>query len=369
MDINCKACGADIPSGARFCPSCGAAVAPAAPPPPSEQDSGYARFYDDDGSSKDAPPSTPSTPVPPSGASGPVSSEPPSSEPAHPPAAPVTPPPAATPTAPTQGYQAPPSPPPYQGQGYGQQPGQYPASPPPYAPEPVAQSPNRLPWILGGIALIAVALAALYGILSDGRDLKPIDDKTLAEQSSESAEATPEEPTIVKPAESLFVAAEANVRDKPSVTESKILRKIARASAISGDVVAGEKGDQWLRIAGTNDYVSLINLTNTALPALVSNDNMDATIRAKCPVLTQPSSGAPVKLTLQPGAKIKITGLTAGDFAEFALPKGGVGYAPDGGDACLIPPEAAPPPTGPAGAHAPPGSDHFDDPAPDDEEG
>ena len=81
------------------------------------------------------------------------------------------------------------------------------------------------------------------------------------------------------------------------------------------------------------------------------------------------ASGAPVKLTLQPGAKIKITGLTAGDFAEFALPKGGVGYVPDGGDACLIPPEAAPTPTGSSGDYAPPGSDHFDDPAPDDEEG
>lgn len=362
--MNCKACGATIPTGARFCPSCGAGVAPAASgtPPPSEADSGYARFYDEDSAPKGGAPAQPAAPVPP--------------------AAPVSPPPAPEPypaqAAPATGYQAappqsPPSPPPYQGQSYGQQPGQYPASPPPYASgeptTPVAGSPNRLPWILGGVALIAVALAALYGIMSDGPALKPIDDKTLAEQSSESPEAVSEEPTIVKPAESLFVAAEANVRDKPTVTGSKITRKIARASAITGDVVAGEKGDQWLRIAGTNEYVSLINLTNTALPALVSNDNIDATIRAKCPVLTQPSAGAPVKLTLQPGAKVKITGLTAGDFAEFALPKGGVGYAASGGDTCLIAPEVAPTPTGSSGDYAPPGSDNFDEPAPDDEEG
>ncbi len=354
--MTCKACGATIPSGARFCPSCGAAVAPApaapAAPPP-EQDSGYARFYDED--APKAPPAPPATPAEPAA-------------PVTPPSAPVTPPPA-QPEAPAPGFAAapPPPPPPYQPPAYGQ-PSDTPV-PPPYAPEPVAESPNRLPWILGGVALIAVALAALYGIMSDGPSLKPIDDKTLAEQSSEGTEATPEEPTIVKPAESLFVAAEANVRDKPTVTGSKITRKIARASAITGDVVAGEKGDQWLRIAGTNEYVSLINLTNTALPALVSSDTMDATIRAKCPVLTQPNAGAPVKLTLQTGAKIKITGLTAGDYAEFALPKGGVGYVPEGGDACLIPPEVAPVPTGSSGDYAPPGSDNFDEPAPDDEEG
>lgn len=262
--------------------------------------------------------------------------------------------------APAAGYQTPPPPPPphqppYQGQAYGQQPGA--SVPPPYAPEPApAGNGNRLPWILGGVALIAVALAAIYGIMSDGPSLKPVDDKTLAEQSSESETVT-DEPQIVKPAESLYVAAEANVRDKPTTTGSKVTRKIARGSQINGDVVAGEKGDQWLRIEGTQEYVSLINLTNSPLPPLVSSDNMDATIRVKCPVLTQPSAGAPVKVTLQPGAKIKITGLTQGDFAEFALPKGGVGYVGGGGDACLTAPEVAPVPTGSSGDYAPPEDD------------
>lgn len=336
--MNCPKCGTIVPAGARFCPGCGAPQTPAAA---NEADNGYARLYPDEPGSV-APVSPPASVTPPS----------------PPPVAPqpgyAAPPPAAPQPAP--GYQSPP----YQQAPYQQQPYQ-PA--PPVQDYPVEQNSSpRWPWLLGGAALIALSLAA-FGYMRDGSTLKPVDDQTLAEQSSE-GKAEAAAPKVISPAETLYVAAEANVRDKPTTSGTKVVGKLARGTSVTGDVVMGAKDQRWLKLTGKEEYVSMVNLTKTAMPVLATTSSTDATIASRCAVLSEPDPNAPVKVTLQPGNKIKITGLTDSGYAEFALPRGGVGYVEREGQPCLIPAGGA---TGSSGDFAPPATDGPDEPPlPDD---
>lgn len=295
MDSVCKNCAAAIPPGARFCPSCGI--------PQDTTDTSYARLYPDE------PAATPA------------------------PAAPSAPAAAPVPPIPPQPVSAPPPPPP---PVYTPPPSAVEAPPPPDVYSEAAAAPTGAPrwaWLLGGAALIAASLAA-FGYLRDGSTLTPIDDKTLAEQSSE-GKAEAEAPKIVSPAETLFVAAEANVRDQPTTSGSKVIGKLTRGTSVTGDVIIGAKDQRWLKIAAQEQYVSMVNLTKAALPTLVTTVNQDTAVVTRCPVLTEPNAGAPVKVTLQPGNKIKIVGVTESGFAEFALPRGGVGYVSGEGQACL----------------------------------
>lgn len=275
--------------------------------PPPQPDNGYASLYPDD--PRAVPPVQPAAPVPP--------------------AAPYQP----------HYQQQPPPRSPYQ-QPY-QAPAAYTA--PPAYDERVYEEPARRPlwpWLVGAAALVAVALAA-YGFLNDGPSLQPLDDKTLAEQSSEAA-ATAEEPTIIKPAESLYISADANVRDKPTISGTKIVGKLTRGTAVTGDVVAGNQGQRWLRLTGKEHYISLVNLSETPMPALASMSNSDMAIVNRCPMQTWPTAESPVKVTLKPGNKVKLIGLTGNGYAEFSLPQGGVGYVPREGQPCLAGADAEP---------------------------
>ena len=170
-----------------------------------------------------------------------------------------------------------------------------------------------------------------YGYMQDGRELTPITD--TGSGTGETTSGTPA--TVINPRVSLFVAADANVRDKPTVSASNVVSKLKRGSEVKGDIVAGAKGDQWLKLEGQEAYVSMINLMKDAPAILVSTSPTDAVIKTRCSVLARAETGAPVKVTLDPGAKIKVTGLTEGGFAEFALPRGGSGYVANEGKACL----------------------------------
>ncbi len=317
MDINCPKCATIVPAGARFCPGCGA---PQAPATPSQSDNGYASLYPDERAN--ASPTPPVAPTPP-----------------------ITPPPAQNPPQQQSGYTAaPPPPPPYQAAPGYQQPSyqQQPYQQAPYQPAPPVQTypvettpPARWPWLVGGAALIALSLA-VFGFMRDGSTLKPIDDKTLAEQSSD-GKAGSEAPKVVSPAETLYVVTEANVRNKPTTAGTQVVSKLTRGTKVTGDVVVGAKDQRWLKLAGKEEYVSLVNLAKDEPEVLASTSNTNATIANRCPVLTEAHADAPIKVTLQPGNKIKITGITPSGYAEFALPKGGVGYAEEEGIYCLSP--------------------------------
>lgn len=354
----CPNCGSDIPPQARFCPSCGTPVIPSATGINAPKaDDGYARFYADDPAKPAAAPPQPATPSPAAPSSvtpSPVTSSPvtPSVEPAAPPAQPAwTPPVASAPPPPV----APPvtsapapaatiapaaasvsvAPPAYTGGGHdgaGNGSGNGHGGGGDYGDVADDERPARAlwPWLAGAAFLVAAGVFA-YGYMQDGRGLTPISDTGPGTEGTSIAAPA----TIINPRVALFVAADANVRDKPTTAGSNVVSKLKRGSEVKGDVVAGAKGDQWLKLEGQEAYISMINLTKDAPVALVSTSSSDATIKMQCPVLVRPEAGAAVKVTLASGAKVKITGLTENGYAEFALPRGGSGYVESEGKPCL----------------------------------
>lgn len=363
MEVKCPNCSADVPEQARFCPSCGTAIIPPAAgdkAADSNSDDGYARFYSENPDSKPsgadgAPASvTPSpVPAPPAASTPPQTAStqpeytpPPVQQPAPQPIPPVaavpvaaatTPPPYGTavpPPANPQEYQPNPSyasqpqgVPPYGGAG-GLPPGDGGNGYDDYDEE---DRRNFWPWLAAAGLLIAGAVA-VYGFMQDGRELTPITEDGKAVEGADTEGPTA---TVVNPRVTLYAAADANVRDKPTVSGTKVVSKLKRGTEVKGDIVAGAKGDQWLKLDGQEAYVSLINLVKEARPTLVSTASSDDTIQNKCEVLSSPAENASVIVTLKRGDKVRINGLTENGFVEFGLPKGGAGYVREEGKPCL----------------------------------
>lgn len=310
MTQYCPTCASAISPGARFCSTCGTAIVPKEPASqPTETDEGYARFYSDNPAGAANPQQQPAQ----------QTASPIAANPATPHSAGVSYSASAASAFGNAAYQDGPTAE-YQGGGY----------------EEESSSRSFWPW-LAGIAFLIAGAIGVYGYMQDGRGLTPISDDALnTEIVDEKTSAT-----IINPRVTLYAAADANVRDKPTTAGTKIVSKITRGSAVQGDVVAGTKGDQWLKLEGQEAYVSLINLVKDAPPRLVSTEAADATIKNRCTVLERPQDGAPVKVTLDPGAKVRITGLTDTGYVEMGLPRGGSGYAAENGAICF---QAATPP-------------------------
>lgn len=214
------------------------------------------------------------------------------------------------------------------------------APPTPVAPTPMvhdvievegaAPAPRNNAILLGGAALLAVAIGGgiWLGLSSTGGEVE-----TTTEQSAEPGEATQEKLDY-------FAAADANLRDRPTIEGSKIVGSLKRGEKITGTLIGDERGKQWVKVDTTGQYVSLVNLSKSAPPSLATLDGSDRITTARCSMLETAASGAAVKTALQPGAKVRLIGATADGFTEFGLPGGGVGYAPTP-DACATDPSPA----------------------------
>jgi len=203
----------------------------------------------------------------------------------------------------------------------------------PPAASGVASDPSpasRKPLLLGGAALLAVAIAGgtWLGLSSTGGP---------AETGSETG--TGQEEAAAKPA-TLFAVAEANLRDKPSLQGSKVVGSLKRAEKVSGTLVDDERGKPWLKVDGTGHFVSLANLAEAQPPELASLDGSDRIATASCTVLETAGTGATTKTVLKSGAAIRVVGSTADGFVELGLPGGGVGYTPASA-ACATDPSPA----------------------------
>lgn len=195
------------------------------------------------------------------------------------------------------------------------------------APPPAARKTGLL---LAGAAALAVAIGggAWLGLSSSGDQ---------AETGQEAAAGAGE--SAAKPA-TLFVVAEANLRDTPTLQGSKVVGALQRGEKVSGTLVTDERGKQWLKLDGSGRFVSLANLAEAQPPALKTLDGSDRIATAQCTVLASAAAGAATKTLLKPGAAVRIVGSTADGFVELGLPGGGVGYTPPSA-ACATDPSPA----------------------------
>lgn len=193
-----------------------------------------------------------------------------------------------------------------------------------------APASSKAPMLLAGAALLAVAIGggAWLGLSSTG----------TTDDVGQEAASGPQEASTERL--SFFAVAEANLRDAPTLDGSKVVGSLKRGEKATGTLVLDNRGKQWLKIDGAGRFVSLANLSKSQPPALASLDGSDRITTGACPVLETAAAEAAVKVTLKPGAAVRLIGATADGFTEFALPGGGVGYVGPS-DACATDPSPA----------------------------
>ncbi|MEI4507404.1 zinc ribbon domain-containing protein [Sphingopyxis sp. CCNWLW253] len=191
-------------------------------------------------------------------------------------------------------------------------------------------APRRTGLLLGGAALLAVAIGggAWLGLSSSGEKAGTV----------ESADAGGEQAAAERAM--LYAVAEANLRDRASLQGSKIVGSLKRGEKAAGTLATDERGKQWLKLDGGSGFISLANLAKAAPPVLASLDGSDRITTAQCSVLERAAAGAALKTTLKPGAAVRLVGATADGFTEIGLPGGGVGYMPTA-SACATEPSPA----------------------------
>ena len=190
------------------------------------------------------------------------------------------------------------------------------------ASQPVKQGARWL-WIGAGLgSLLLLGLLYFWLFLSD--DVGD-SDKAPATKASESLQ------TAVQPAR-LFTMTEANVRDKATTVGSSIIGKVPRGSALSGVVKLGEDGTtDWLELAEGKGFVAVVNLSETEPPVLTKSlgDKL-WTADTAIEIWSKPDINSSLIDRVGEGTKLTLAGLTANDYIEIKLKKGGVGYIAGG---------------------------------------
>jgi hypothetical protein len=133
-------------------------------------------------------------------------------------------------------------------------------------------------------------------------------------------------------AKQFFVMTEANIRDKATTVGSNILGKMPRGSAVTGVVKLGEDGtSEWLELADGKGFVATVNLGEAEPPQITKalNDKVWAA-DAPIEIWAQADTASTLVDRVSEGTKLTLSGLTANDFLEVKLRKGGVGYIADG---------------------------------------
>lgn len=181
------------------------------------------------------------------------------------------------------------------------------------------------PWKVAAIATVAlVVIGMLYFWLFIADDLgssKSQQDPAAADDASEYA-ATRQ----------LFAVTEVNIRDRPSTKEGAIIGKLPRGSAVTGTLKMGMDGTSgWFELADGKGYIADINLTDAEPPEIAKSLN-DKIWEADTPIDIWQVAGAADSLLdrVSVGTKLTLVGLTANDFIEVKMPKGGVGYIAGG---------------------------------------
>jgi hypothetical protein len=189
----------------------------------------------------------------------------------------------------------------------------------PEAIEPERTGPNWL--LIGGGAAILLLLLLYYLIFI--RD----------DVSSSQAPATTEKIEAKEVAGAQYYAvADANIRDKATTVGTNITGKLLRGTAASGTVITGEDGTtQWLELVEGKGFIAMSNLSETEPPQITKPLGYKIWLADKpIDIWAQPDASAPILDRVAAGTPLTLFGLTANDYIEIKLKKGGVGYIADG---------------------------------------
>lgn len=183
------------------------------------------------------------------------------------------------------------------------------------------EGPN---WLLigGGGAILALLLLYYFLFLHDDMAGESL------EQRVQPAPATQQQRVEAQ----YYAVVQANIRDKATTVGSNIIGKLSRASSVTGTVILGEDGSSdWLKLANDAGFVAMVNLAETAPPDIVKSLGDKAwTASEPVEIWSQPDTASTLLDRAAAGTVLTLSGLTANDFVEVKLKRGGVGYIADG---------------------------------------
>jgi hypothetical protein len=190
----------------------------------------------------------------------------------------------------------------------------------------IADGEARRPWLVPAVIALSIALiiGAYYWLfLADDRDMQA--------GTETGATASADDGGTVQ---RLYVMTEANVRDRATTVGSTILGKMPRGSAVSGVVKLGEDGkSEWLELADGKGFIATVNLGEVEPPEIArSLGDRIWTADSALDLWSEASTDSALLDRLSEGTKLTLAGLTANDFIEVKLPRGGVGYLAGGSD-------------------------------------
>ena len=176
--------------------------------------------------------------------------------------------------------------------------------------------------VIGAAAALLLLVALLYFFLFVADD--------IGSGNSNDVD-TAAEPAAAVATSQMFAMTEVNIRDKASTVGSNIIGKFPRGSALTGVLKVGEENtSDWFELADGKGFVAAVNLIETEPPVLVKTlGDKIWTADGAIEIWAQPDSGTLIDRVGE-GAKLTLAGLTANDYIEIKLSKGGVGYIADG---------------------------------------
>jgi zinc-ribbon domain len=189
----------------------------------------------------------------------------------------------------------------------------------PMADEPTSKGPNWL--LIGGAAGILLLLGLYYLIFIR-------DDVTTVEPPATVEKIEPKEVVETQ----YFAMADANIRDKATTVGTNILGKLLRGTGATGSIITGADGTtQWLELTDGKGFIAMSNLSETEPPQITKPLGDKIWITDKpLDIWAQPDASAPILDRVAVGTPLTLFGLTANDYIEIKLKKGGVGYIADG---------------------------------------
>lgn len=191
------------------------------------------------------------------------------------------------------------------------------------SPPAVPSDAKKRNWLLiGGVAAALLLAIGYYFVFISDDTGSNLEDRVAANPEQVEAEV----------AKSYYAVLEANIRDKASTQGSAVLGKLARGESASGKIIVGEDGtSDWLELADGKGFVALVNLSEFQPPELAKMlDDKKWTTNEAIEIWAQPDPESTLVDRLAAGTSLTLVGLTANDYVEVKLPKGGVGYAADG---------------------------------------
>jgi hypothetical protein len=186
-------------------------------------------------------------------------------------------------------------------------------------PKPIAR------WKLAAAStatLLIIAMLYFWLFLAD--DMRPAASGSVAKPDNAASEYAAEL--------QLFAVTEVNVRDQPTTKGSAIIGKLPRGSAVTGTLKMGKDGTGgWFELTDGNGYIADVNLSEIKPPEIIKMlDSKSWTADTALDIWSQPDVASALLDRVSPGTTLTFSGLTANDFIEVEMPKGGVGYLADG---------------------------------------